>query len=127
MRPLLAALGLLLAMGCTGGSASESSSPVPSGPPTSDLRIGLLEYRLALSSGALVTGPVTITVTNAGTAQHDVRLRQGGRVIAASELLSPGGRQVLRVVIDGGAPVELDCTVRGHARAGMRASLAVAG
>ena len=126
MRRAAAALGLALLTACAGGSGSESAVPVPSGPPTSDLRIGLLEYRLALSAGALAPGPVTVTVTNAGSTGHDVRLRQGERVLGATQVLSPGGREVLRVEVAAGRAVKLDCTVGGHAEAGMHAALAVA-
>jgi hypothetical protein len=109
------------------GSGAHSSAPVPSGPPTDDLRVGLLEYRLALSAGTLVPGPVTITATNAGSTGHDVRLRQGDSILGATSVLSPGGREVLRIDVQPGEPVRLDCTVGGHAEAGMHATLAVAG
>jgi hypothetical protein len=109
------------------GSGAHSSAPVPSGPPTDELRVGLLEYRLALSAGSLVPGPVTITATNAGSAGHDVRVRQGDSVLGATSVLSPGGREMIRVDVQPGEPVRLDCTVGGHAEAGMHATLAVAG
>ena len=125
MRAVLALVGALALAGC--GSSAESSAPVPSGPPVSELRIGLLEYRLALSAGTLQPGPVTVTITNAGSTGHDVRLRQGDEVLGASEVLSPGGKQVLELDVAPGKPVALDCTVGGHAEAGMHATLAVAG
>jgi hypothetical protein len=109
------------------GSGAQSSAPVPSGPPTSDLRVGLLEYRLALSGGTLLPGTVTVTATNGGSTGHDLRLRQGDRVLGNTAVLSPGGREVLRVDVQPGEPVRLDCTVGGHAQAGMHATLAVTG
>jgi hypothetical protein len=108
------------------GSGAHSSAPVPSGPPTNELRVGLLEYRLALSAGSLVPGPVTITATNAGSTGHDVRVRQGDSVLGATSVLSPGGREIIRVDVQPGEPVRLDCTVGGHAEAGMHVTLAVA-
>ena len=117
-------LTALVLSGCT--SAAHTTAPVPSGPPTSELRVGLLEYRLALSAGTLRPGFVTAVVTNAGSSGHDLRFRQGDEVLGATEVLSPGGRQVLRVEIAAGQPVELDCTVGGHAEAGMHATLTVA-
>lgn len=122
MAALAAALVLA---GC--GSGAQSSAPVPSGPPTNDLRVGLLEYRLASSAGTLTAGSVTITATNAGSTGHDLRLRQGDSVLGATSVLSPGGREVLRVDVQPGEPVRLDCTVGGHAEAGMHATLTVAG
>ena len=127
MRAVLALVGVLALAGCGSGSGGGSSAPVPSGPPVSELRIGLLEYRLALSAGTLQPGPVTVTITNAGSTGHDVRLRQGDEVLGASDVLSPGGKQVLELDVAPGEPVALDCTVGGHAEAGMHTTLAVAG
>ena len=124
MKVTLALVAVLVLSGC--GSGAETSAPVPTGPPVTELRIGLLEYRLALSADALKPGTVTATVTNAGSTGHDVRLRQGDTVLGATEVLSPGGKQTLRVDVAPGVPVKLDCTVGGHAEAGMHATLAVA-
>ncbi len=124
-RPVAALAAALVLASC--GSGAQSSAPVPSGPPTNDLRVGLLEYRLALSAGTLTPGSVTITATNAGSTGHDLRLRQGDSVLGATSVLSPGGREVLRVDVQPGEPVRLDCTVGGHVEAGMHATLTVAG
>lgn len=124
MKAILALVAVLVLTGC--GSEAETTAPVPTGPPVSELRVGLLEYRLVLSADALRPGTVTATITNVGSTGHDVRLRQNGRVLGATEVLSPGGKQTLRVDVAPGVPVELDCTVGGHAQAGMRTMLAVA-
>ena len=68
-----------------------------------------------------------MTATNAGSSGHDLRLRQGDRVLANTAVLSPGGSEVLRVDVQAGEPVRLDCTVTGHAEAGMHATIAVTG
>ncbi len=119
---MLLVLVVVLA-GCGGRPAAVAP---PGGPPVSELRIGLSEYRLQLSAGRLAPGQVVVTVTNAGSAAHDVRLRQGGAVLGGTSLLSPGAREDLRIQVAAGRPVVLDCTVAGHAEAGMTASLAVA-
>lgn len=120
-----AVVGAALLTGACG--AGTPAAVVATGPPTRELRIGLQEYRLPLSAGALLPGRATITVTNSGSSAHDVRLRQGDRLLGATRLLSPGQRQTLSVEVDPGGQVDLDCTVRGHAEAGMRAVLAVTG
>ena len=124
MKVALTLVAVLVLTGC--GSGAETSAPVPTGPPVSKLRIGLLEYRLALSADALKSGTVTATVTNAGSTGHDVRLRQNDKVIGATEVLSPGAKQTLRVEVAPGVPVKLDCTVGGHAEAGMSTTISVA-
>lgn len=112
-----AAVGLT---GCGGGAAA-----LPDAPATSDLRMGLSEYRLQLSAPAVRAGTVTVRVTNAGSARHDVRLRQAGQVLAASRVLAPGEQQVLTLQVPAGPRVELDCTLGGHAAAGMTGGLRV--
>lgn len=122
MRRLAAAGLLTLALaGC--GSAPPGA---PSGTPVDVLRIGLSEYRLQLSAGAVLPGRVLVTATNAGSAAHDVRLRQGQTVLGATRLLAPGEKQTLEVEAVAGLAIDLDCTVPGHAEAGMVTSLQVA-
>lgn len=120
-----AAAACLLSLAACGGN--EPAAPVASGPPVSELRIGLSEYQLQLSAGALRPGEVTVTGTNAGSTGHDVRLRQGGQELGRTEVLSPGRSQTITVRVAADLPVELDCTVTGHADAGMVAAVAVVG
>lgn len=117
-----AAMAAGLALTACGG---PGPAPIPSGPPGSGLKVGLEEFRLQLSAGAVLPGPVTITVTNAGSVGHDLRVRQGDRELGRTELLQPGGRQVLTVQVSPGVTMRLDCTVAGHATQGMRAQLGV--
>jgi len=117
---LAAAAGLLAA--CRGTGPARA----PSGPAQSLLRVGLQEFAVVTSGATLTTGPVRVAVTNTGSTLHDLRLRQGGRTIGQTPLLEAGGRTDLTVTVAGGLPVELDCTVRGHAAAGMRLDLAAA-
>lgn len=123
LRRALAAVALLALAAC-GGSPAPAAAP--SGPPVSELRVGLQEYRLQLSAGQLRAGTVTVTATNAGSSSHDVVFVQGGRQVGGSRLLSPGGRESLQVQLAAGT-VELRCTVTGHAQAGMRTVMTVAG
>lgn len=122
MRRAAALLLPLAALGCGAGPA-----PTPSGPPTSELRVGLQDFRLQLSAGALRAGPVTVVATNVGSAPHDVVLVQDGQRVGGTQVLSPGGRETVQVQVRAGAPVELECTVAGHAEAGMRTTVTVAG
>ncbi|TQN42550.1 hypothetical protein FHU33_1954 [Blastococcus colisei] len=121
MRSLAAVAALFLA-----GCGTTEPAPVPTGPPAGELRIGMQEYAFGLSAGALEAGPVTVVVTNAGGAAHDVVLRQGDQEIGRSDVLSPGDSQTLEVQVERGSPVHLECTLTGHSTAGMHTSVAVA-
>jgi plastocyanin len=117
----LLALPLLLA-GCGGGSVVTP----PSGPPTSELRVGMVDYRFQLSAATLAPGEVTVVATDAGSSQHDVVLTQGGTVIGRSKVLDPGKQQTFTVRVAPGAPVHLECSLPGHDAAGMHAGVRVA-
>lgn len=120
-RAALVALPLLLA-GCGGGSVVAP----PSGPPATTLLVGMVEYRFQISAATLAPGEVTVVATDAGSSQHDVVLRQRGRVIGRSAVLDPGTQQTFSIRVAPGAPVHLECTLPGHDAAGMHATVAVA-
>lgn len=94
MRPGLTGALLATGLAVSGCGTGTPAAPVPTGPPTSELRIGLQEDRLQLSAGALLPGPARLPVTNSGSTGHDVRLRQSDRVLGATRVLSPGEREV---------------------------------
>lgn len=124
MRParglVLGLLTVLLA-GCGGGSVVPAASTAP----VSELRVGLMEYRFQLSAATLRPGPVTVVVTDVGSAEHDVALSQNGKHVGGSAVLAPGQEQTFQVQVAPSASVHLECTLPGHDAAGMHASLAV--
>ncbi|SFE82855.1 hypothetical protein [Blastococcus tunisiensis] len=126
MRRATAVLLLMAPALLTACGASGPAAPVPEGPPVSELRIGMQEYRYQLSAGTLLPGPVEVTVTNAGSSAHDVVLVQGGSTLWASDLLGPGEQQTVEVEVTAGEQVQLECTVGGHSAAGMHTTLDVA-
>jgi plastocyanin len=123
MRRAAAVLLPLLLTGCGGGSVVAP----PSGPPATELRVGMLDYRFQLSAGTLAPGSVTVVATNAGSSEHDVVLTEGGTEIGRSAVLPPGGQQTFSVQATAGGPVHLECSLPGHDVAGMHADLPVAG
>jgi uncharacterized cupredoxin-like copper-binding protein len=72
------------------------------------------EFHFTLSTSSAKAGPVTFKVTNSGTIPHDFSI--DGKKTA---LLSPGKSATLTVTVKKGSnPYE--CTVAGHAAAGMK-------
>ena len=122
MRRAVAVLLLLALPGCGGGSVVAP----PSGPPATELRIGMIDYRFQLSAATLQPGVVTVVATNAGSSEHDVVLTEGGTQLGRSDVLPPGGQQTFSVQVSAGGPVRLVCSVPGHDAAGMHAQVAVA-
>jgi hypothetical protein len=114
------ALTALLSMSaCHGGTARAS------GPPVGRARVGLIEWEITTTAGALVAGPVTLDVTNAGTTVHDLRIK-GDRADGQTARLGPGQTATLTVDLAGERRVELWCTVPGHRSQGMDTHLPVA-
>jgi hypothetical protein len=97
-----------------------------SGPPTAEARIGLIEWEVTSSAGALLDSRVTLVVTNAGSTAHDLRVRGDG-VSARTPLLSPGQRATLTVDARGQRQLELWCGVAGHRAEGMHRTVPVRG
>jgi plastocyanin len=117
----------LFAVPVLGGCAGGSVAAPPAGPPATELRIGLLDYRFQLSAATLAPGSVTVVATNAGGTAHDAVFSQAGRDIGGSRVLAPGESQTFRIDVAAGAPVHVECTLPGHDAAGMHASLSVGG
>jgi plastocyanin len=108
--------------GCSGGSVVAP----PSGPPATELRVGMIDYRFQLSAASVRPGTVTVVATNAGSSEHDVVVTEGGAQLGRSDVLAPGGQQTFTVEVRPGGRVHLECTLPGHDTAGMHAEVAVA-
>jgi plastocyanin len=119
---LLTLVPEFLVPGCGGGSVVAP----PAAPPASELRVGLLDYRFQLSAATLRPGPVTVVATNAGSTAHDVVFSERGTELGGSAVLAPGQQQTFAIRVAPGGPVELECTLPGHAAAGMHATVRVA-
>jgi hypothetical protein len=118
-RRLLASLcaaGLLVLGAACAEATSEQTA---GGPPSSEARIGLVEWGFTSSASALVAGPVVLEVTNAGSTPHDMQVLVGDEVVARTEVLRPGEAQTVRADLTGMDSVSLLCTLPGHESQGM--------
>jgi hypothetical protein len=115
MRRLgLAGLALLLAL----------AAPASAGAP-SRLQVTAREWSLTLSRQTLRAGPAVIELVNFGQDAHDLRLRRiGATHIAGTRLVQP--RDIVRLSLTlAPGRYRLWCSLPGHARLGMTATLRV--
>jgi hypothetical protein len=116
MKRALAAAILALALG---GHATAATRP------PARLFVNAKEWSLILSRQSLKAGDARVQLFNAGEDAHDLRLRRvgGTRTLAIRET-APGEMTELRAMLRRGR-WKLWCSLPGHAKAGMRATLNV--
>lgn len=119
MRRALLALVALAAVACSGAPAPTT------GPAADTVRVGLTEWDVAVSAGALAEGHVKLEVTNAGTTAHDLRV-SGQGMETTTPMLSSGDTAVVSIQADAGDEILLWCSVPGHREQGMERRLRVA-
>lgn len=117
------ALAALLLLSLSGGCAATEVAAA--GRPSDALRVGLVEWDVAGAAQSLAGGPVTLVVTNAGTTEHDLRVR-GDRADSGTPTLAPGERATLEVDLGGEQEVLLWCSLPGHRAQGMARTVPVA-
>ncbi len=140
-RPAVAAAVATLAA-ATGAAAATAAdpttaaaSPAPTGPTAeakssafSRLLVSASEYRLTLSRGRVARGPASIQLLNKGEDDHDLRLRRisrrTGRPTARWALTAPGRLSEVELRLSSGR-YRLWCSLPGHERLGMQATLRV--
>ena len=115
---MVAGVVLVVANGQDRQSASASSSGGSAG---TTLNLTLSEFAI---KGDLMAapGPVTLKVTNSGTVQHNVTVKETG---TATKLLAPGATETLSLGDLKAGDYTIFCSVPGHEEAGMKATLTV--
>lgn len=115
-----AAAAGLVALVALAGCADTAPRATAAGPPSSSVRVGLVEWGFTTSARALVAGPVELEVTNAGATPHDMQVLVDGEVVAATRVLRPGEQQTVRADLTGADEASiLLCTLPGHEAQGM--------
>ncbi len=108
---------VLMVVSACGGDVVDRRAA--EGPPSPDVRIGLVEWGFTKSARALVAAPSQLRVTNAGSTPHDLELIADDRVLARVRSLGPGEQSTMKVDLSGLDRVELLCTLPGHRSQGM--------
>jgi hypothetical protein len=118
MKRALAAPFLVLAVATPALAATPAPAPAR-------LFVKAKEWSLILSHQSLKAGDARLQLFNGGEDAHDLRLRRvgGTRTLAIAET-APGELTELRAMLRAGR-WKLWCSLPGHAKAGMRATLTV--
>lgn len=123
-----AALGALAALAALGLPLASEPAPAEAAkveaPPPARLLVTAREYRLTLSRPKLVAGEAIVQLYNFGEDPHDLRLRRVGarRVLTLAEA-GPGQTTELETRLRRASRYRLWCSLPGHAKLGMKATL----
>lgn len=130
---LLGAIIALLAVGCGGGGDSggkaadtatqQAPTETTGGAAAQVSEVKMSEYKFAPSNVTAKAGS-TITVPNAGSLSHDLKLRKGGKELGGTKLVDAGGSAKLKVDFPAGS-YEMFCSVTGHEEQGMKGTFTV--
>jgi hypothetical protein len=127
-RTALVALATALAVAALAAVAAARPGPrARAAAAGNHLQVTLVEYRLMLSEAVVHAGPVDLEAIDGGMDPHDLRLRHGrSRSVIAEPLLSAGQRWDGVVDLVPGV-YHLWCSLPGHWKLGMHATLRVVG
>jgi plastocyanin len=118
MRATAAAIGLgVLLAGCGGGGTAQ---------PSGSIKVTMTEYHFEPSTISASAGQVVFYLVNAGTASHDMIIRDtGGNKVAGSDLISAGDSFVFTVSSINAGTYTFVCDQPGHEASGMKGTLTI--
>lgn len=120
---LAGAMAAMLVLAGCGIHADRAA--LPSGPPASEIRIGLTEWAVAVPDVTAAVGDVVLIVTNTGASSHRLVV-EGELGRWSTPLIPPGDTHSLEIRTATGESISLGCDVRGHDAHGPHDALTVA-
>ena len=117
---LVLAAGALIVSAGSGGDATASPAAAPTGDAPSEVAVDLDEFSFSPAPIEVAAGG-TLTLTNVGSAEHDLQVEGG----PASPVLAAGESASLELADLGPGTHTVFCDVPGHRDAGMEAELVV--
>ena len=129
VRPALLATLVAVAaaaMAACGGTATSvaPATPVPAGVVAVQASDPSGAYTFTPSTLTVPAGPVTFSVKNAGTEEHEFEIFKGETVVDEVEGLVPGLTKELKVTLEAGSYTYV-CKLNGHDLLGMKGTLTV--
>jgi plastocyanin len=108
-------------------SSSPAESPASESPPagqTQTLAVSSVDFDFELPEGDVAAGTYEITLTNTGSATHDLVVERDGEDVAESEQIGPGETSTFEVTLEEGEYV-FYCSVGNHRQMGMEVPVSV--
>jgi plastocyanin len=118
------ALAAALLTGCGGGGGSANGGKPVTLRPGQPLTVSAREYRFDPNRVTAPAGRLALTLHNAGSLAHDIRVEQGGRELGGTPIITPGQDARATVNLSPGT-YDFICTVGDHAQLGMKGTLTV--
>jgi iron uptake system component EfeO len=81
-------IGLVVVLAACGGAASSAAAPTPV--PSGVVAVEAKEYTFTPSTITVPAGPITFSVKNAGSEEHEFEVFKGDQVVDEIEGLVPG-------------------------------------
>ncbi|HUQ44376.1 MAG TPA: cupredoxin domain-containing protein [Candidatus Limnocylindria bacterium] len=123
MAATFVALGAVIAA-CGGSGPSAGASTVPATTAPGTITVEATNYQFTPSAITAPAGPVTFSVKNAGTEEHEFEIFKGESVVDEIEGLVPGLTKNLTVNLEAGSYTFV-CKLNGHDLLGMTGTLTV--
>jgi plastocyanin len=119
MKALAAAIAsAALLAGCGGGSGPDQ--------PAGSIKVTMTEFQFDPSTINASSGKVVFYLVNAGSAGHDLVIKDdAGKKIAGSELVSAGDRFIFTIDSLPAGSYKIVCDQPGHEGSGMKGTLTV--
>lgn len=127
VRMRFVAVALVSALAAAAGCGGDDEEPTPAAteaPGEKVSEIAMSDDLKFSPESVTASQGATITVTNDGSIDHDLKLRQGGSEAGGTELVEGGGSTTFDVEAEPGA-YEMYCSVPGHEQGGMKGSFTV--
>jgi iron uptake system component EfeO len=116
--------GIAAVFAACGGTISSSGPDASL--PAGALAVEAKEYSFTPSTLSAPAGPVTFSVTNAGTENHEFEVMTGDQSLAKIASFSRGTTQAVTVSLEPGSYAFV-CRLNGHNQLGMTGTLTVTG
>ena len=102
-----------------------AAAPAAAEARTTDVGVGLREFRLAPYRDSVRVGYVRFHISNLGEDGHNLVVMRRGRVYGSTPELRPRDARTLRVRLRRAGHYRLVCTIADHEARGMKARLIV--